>query len=117
MAEEVERTVLLRDHYVPSTYTSPSCLQLPNVTAAHYELKSSIIQMLPSFYGLNNEDPYKHLDKFLEICTTIKLQNFFRGCFKNASFSHSPSRISQVLVELLGTKLHYFLGANPASIP
>jgi hypothetical protein len=76
MAEEVARTTLLRDRYVPSTYTSPSCLQLPNVTAAHYEIKSSIIQMLPSFYGLDNEDPYKHLDEFLEICTTFKMQNF-----------------------------------------
>jgi hypothetical protein len=42
MAEE-PRPKLLRDHYVPSTYTSSSCLQLPNITAAQYEIKSSII--------------------------------------------------------------------------
>jgi hypothetical protein len=89
MAEEVPRTTLLRDHYVPSTYTSPSCLQLPNVTAAHYEIKSSIIQMLPSFYGLNNEDPYKHLDEFLEICTTIKMQNFSEDALKMRLFPFS----------------------------
>ena len=78
-----------RHNYVPSTYTSPSCLQLPNVTAAHYELKSSIIQMLPSFYGLSNEDPYKHLDEFLEICTTIKLQNFSEDALKMRLFPFS----------------------------
>jgi hypothetical protein len=48
MVEE-PRPVLLRDHYIPSTYTPSSCLQLPNITIAQYEIKSNIIQMLPSF--------------------------------------------------------------------
>jgi len=64
MAEE-KKPVLLRDHYFPITYTPSSSLQLPNITIAHYEIKPNIIQMLPSFYGLNNEDPYKYLDEFL----------------------------------------------------
>ncbi|XP_062166979.1 uncharacterized protein LOC133873272 [Alnus glutinosa] len=74
MAEE-QKPVLLRNHYVPTTYTPSSSLQLPDITAAHYEIKPSIIQMLPSFYGLDNEDPYKHLDEFLETCLTMRLQN------------------------------------------
>ena len=49
---------------------------MPPVEAAQYEIKSSIIQMLPSFYGLTNEDPYKHLNEFLEICSTVKIQHF-----------------------------------------
>ena len=73
---EVAQPVTLRDHFVPTNYTPTSCIHIPNVGAAQYEIKSSIIQMLPSFYGLNNEDPYKHLDEFLEICSTVKLQNF-----------------------------------------
>jgi hypothetical protein len=64
MAEEEARLVLLRDHYLPSTYTSPSCLQLPNVTVANYEIKSSIIQMLPSFYELNNATLISTLTSF-----------------------------------------------------
>jgi hypothetical protein len=28
--------VLLRDHYVPSTYTPSLAMQLPNITAAHF---------------------------------------------------------------------------------
>jgi len=74
MAKE-SKPVLLKDHYIPSTYTPSSCLQLPHIMAAQYEIKSSIIQILSSFYGLNNEDPYKHLDKFIEICSTMRLQN------------------------------------------
>jgi hypothetical protein len=89
MAEEEERLVLLRDHYLLSTYTSPSCLQLPNVTVANYEIKSSIIQMLPSFYGLNDEDPYKYLDEFLEICSTIKLHGFSEDALRMRLFPFS----------------------------
>jgi len=89
MADEEERPVLLRDHYLPSTYNSPSCLQLPNVTVANYEIKSSIIQMLPSFYGLNNEDPYKHIDEFLEICSTIKMHGFSEDALRMRLFPFS----------------------------
>jgi hypothetical protein len=70
MAEE-PKAVLLRDHYVPSTYTSS--LQLPDITVAHFEIKFGFIQMLPLFYGLSTEDPYKHVDEFIEICSTIRL--------------------------------------------
>ena len=66
----------LREYFIPSSYTYSPCIQAPPVEATHYEIKSSIIQMLPSFYGLSNEDPYKHLDEFLEICSTVKIQNF-----------------------------------------
>jgi len=89
MAGKKERLVLLRDHYLPSTYNSPSCLQLPNVTVASYEIKSSIIQMLPSFYGLNNEDPYKHIDEFLEICSTIKMHGFSEDALRMRLFPFS----------------------------
>ncbi|XP_062165001.1 uncharacterized protein LOC133871591 [Alnus glutinosa] len=83
MAEE-QKPVLLMDHYVPTTYTPSSSLQLPNITAAHYEIKPSIIQMLQSFYGLNNEDPYKYLDDFLEICLTMRLQNISEDALRNS---------------------------------
>jgi len=66
MAEE-PKPVLLRDHYIPSTNTTTSSLQLPDITAAHFEIKSGFIQMLPLFYVLSTDDPYKHLDKFIEI--------------------------------------------------
>jgi hypothetical protein len=30
-----DNPMALRDHYLPTTYTSPTCLRLPDVTAAH----------------------------------------------------------------------------------
>ena len=66
----------LREYFTPSKYTYSPCIQVPLVETVQYEIKSSVIQMLPSFYGLTNEDPYKHLDEFLEICSIVKIQNF-----------------------------------------
>ncbi|CAN6465202.1 unnamed protein product [Victoria cruziana] len=31
--------------------------------------------MLPSFHGLESEDPYRHLDEFLDICATMKISH------------------------------------------
>ena len=45
--------------------------------------------MLPSFYGNTNEDPYKYLDEFLEICSTVKIQNFTDDALKLTLFPFS----------------------------
>ena len=60
---------------------------MPPIEATQYEIKSIIIQMLPSFYGLNNEDPYKHMDEFLEMCLTIKIHNFSDDALRLKLFS------------------------------
>ncbi|CAN6462394.1 unnamed protein product [Victoria cruziana] len=31
--------------------------------------------MVPYFYGLENEDPYHHLDEFLDICATVRISH------------------------------------------
>ena len=54
----------LKEHYTPSENASPSCIQLPAVPTAQYKIKPSTINLIPSFYGLNNEDPYNHIDDF-----------------------------------------------------
>jgi hypothetical protein len=35
--------VALQDHYIPPTYTTLSCLRLPDITVTHYEIKLSTI--------------------------------------------------------------------------
>ena len=62
----------LRDHYVPNEYNAPTCIQLPPFRAHHYEIKPQTIQMLPNYHELPSEEPYKHLDEFLEVCSTVK---------------------------------------------
>ena len=49
----------LKEYFTPTTYESPSCIQLSEVAATHFEIKPRTIQMLPNFFGLKDEDPYK----------------------------------------------------------
>ena len=78
-----------REYFIPSKYTYSPCIQMPPVEAIQYEIRSSVIQMLPSFYRLANEDPYKHLDEFLEIYSTMKIQNFFDDVLRLKLFPFS----------------------------
>jgi len=71
MAEETAKP--MKENFIPTTYTTASCIRIPNMNANRYEIKSNVIQFLSSFYELNNEDPNKHLNKFLEVCSTVKI--------------------------------------------
>jgi hypothetical protein len=66
----------LRELFAPTAVSSHSCIVLPPTNATHYDLKPHVIQMLPSFYGLDHENPYSHVKKFKNICATTKFQNF-----------------------------------------
>ena len=71
MGEEGERRTM-RDYSVPYQFNSPSCITLPPTQANHFELKPGVIQLLPTFYGLEKEDPYLHVKEFLDICAEGK---------------------------------------------
>ncbi|KAF7844320.1 uncharacterized protein G2W53_001225 [Senna tora] len=45
--------------------------------------------MLPSFYGLSSENPYKHIDEFLEVCSTFKLPNVSEDAIRLRLFPFS----------------------------
>ncbi|MGV8048683.1 hypothetical protein PJP07_31255, partial [Mycobacterium kansasii] len=49
MANENE-VKALRDYSAPVQFNAPSCIVLPATTAAHFELKPGVTQLLPSFY-------------------------------------------------------------------
>ena len=49
----------------------PLCIQYPQQEDA-FELKSSMIHLLPSFHGFVVEDPNKHLKEFHVVCLSIK---------------------------------------------
>ncbi|KAK9187629.1 hypothetical protein WN944_019027 [Citrus x changshan-huyou] len=65
-----------KDYFSPLANLSTSCIRYPNVVARSFELKPSVLNCLPTFYGLENEDPYNHLNDFHAICQTFKYENF-----------------------------------------
>jgi hypothetical protein len=66
----------LKELFAPIVTNTPSCIVLPPTNATHFDLKSNVIQILPTFNGLENEDPYTYVNEFFERCNSFKFQNF-----------------------------------------
>ncbi|CAN6446755.1 unnamed protein product [Victoria cruziana] len=45
--------------------------------------------MLPSFHGLASEDPYRHLDEFLDVCATVSISHIEDDALRLQLFSFS----------------------------
>jgi len=67
------RVRTLRDHMNLTRTNALSCIVFPP-DASHFNFKPSIIQLLPSFHGLDLENPYLHLSEFEEVCNPIMTQ-------------------------------------------
>jgi hypothetical protein len=67
-AWHMDFTTSLRELFAPVTTSSHSCIVLPPTNATHFDLKPHVIQLLPSFHGLDNENPYGHVKKFKAMC-------------------------------------------------
>lgn len=49
----------------------PLCITCPELDVP-FELKSSLIHLLPKFRELENENPHKYLKEFHVVCSSIK---------------------------------------------
>jgi hypothetical protein len=68
------RVRTLRDHTNPTRTSVHSCIVFPP-DASHFNFKPDIIQLLPSFHGLDVENPYLHLREFEEVYNTYNDSN------------------------------------------
>jgi hypothetical protein len=59
--ENVDHSRSLRDLFTSVTTNSPLCIVLPLTNATHFDLKPHVIQLLPSFHGLDFKNPYSHV--------------------------------------------------------
>ncbi|KAI5313298.1 hypothetical protein L3X38_042472 [Prunus dulcis] len=70
--EEMAANEFMGDLDIPTIPASPSSILLPTA-ARNYELKSSHLNMLPSFYGLPNEDPLTHIKDIFNVVSSFPL--------------------------------------------
>jgi hypothetical protein len=70
---ENNRVRTLRDHMNPTRTSVPSCIIFPP-DASDFNFKPGIIQLLPSFHGI---DLYLHLREFEEVCNTYNDYKIF----------------------------------------
>ena len=80
LAEEQTPRKQLMEYFTLATYDSPTSTRMPTITVP-FEINHSLIQMLPSFCELDSKNPFKHVDVFLEICSTIFLHNIANDAF------------------------------------
>jgi hypothetical protein len=59
----------LRDYMNPTRTSARSCIVF-SPDASHFNFKSGVIQLLPTFHGSELENPYLHLREFKEVCNT-----------------------------------------------
>ncbi|XP_023772380.2 uncharacterized protein LOC111921039 [Lactuca sativa] len=62
----------------------PLCITYP--AATNLELKSGLIHLLPTFIGLENEDPHKFLTEFHVVCVGMKPHNVTEDQIKLRAF-------------------------------
>ncbi|KAJ8765423.1 hypothetical protein K2173_013181 [Erythroxylum novogranatense] len=78
----------LRELAIPPINQQPLCITYPNLEAP-FELKSGLIHLLPTFRGLENEDPHKHLKEFHVVCSTMRPQGVTEEQIKLRAFPFS----------------------------
>ena len=59
----------MRDHIHPPRVSAPSCIIPPVDDVA---VRPYLVPLLPTYHGMENENPYTHLRDFEEVCTTFK---------------------------------------------
>ena len=59
----------MRDHIHPPRVSSPSCI-VP--FTEDVSVKPYLVPLLPTFHGMENENPFTRIQKFEEVCMTFK---------------------------------------------
>ncbi|XP_027166467.1 uncharacterized protein LOC113766476 [Coffea eugenioides] len=63
----------LRELAAPELPQQPLCITFPTFAEnTSFELKSGLIHLLPTFHGLSGEEPYKHIQEFDAVCSSMK---------------------------------------------
>ena len=63
----------LKDYLHPTRTATPSCIMFPP-NAPQVDFKPGMIQLLPTFHGLESENPYVHIREFEEVVATFHSQ-------------------------------------------
>ena len=59
----------MRDHIHPPRVSAPSCIVPP---VENMIVRPYLVPLLPTFHGMENENPYTHIREFEAVCNTFK---------------------------------------------
>ena len=58
-----------KDHIHPPRMSAPSCI-MP--LTEQMVIRPYLVPLLPTFHGMESENPYSHIREFEEVCNTFK---------------------------------------------
>ena len=64
----------MKESYLLLHIDEPSTILYPPNTAGNFTLTPQLLNMVPHYHGLHNEDPYLHIEDFFELCATQQIQ-------------------------------------------
>jgi len=99
---ENNRVRTLKDYMNPTRTSARSCIIFPP-DASHFNFKPDIIQLFPTFHGLELENPYLHLREFEEVCNTYNDLNCSMNNIKLKLFSFSLKEKAKTWLQNLRT--------------
>ena len=73
----------MRDHIHPPRVSAPSCII---TLAKDVAVRPYLVPLLPTFHGMENENPYTHIQYFEEVCTNFKKGAFDMDLLKLKAF-------------------------------
>ena len=91
----------MRDHIHPPRVSAPSCIIPPVEDVA---VRPYLIPLLPTFHGMENENPYTHIRDFEEVCTTFKEVAFDMDLLKLKAFPLTLKDKAKVLLNSLSPR-------------
>ncbi|KAL4321728.1 hypothetical protein AHAS_Ahas14G0139500 [Arachis hypogaea] len=65
------RRITLHEQGAPDLILQPLQARYPNLDH-NFELKNSLINLLPKYHGLPSQDPIRHLRDFQVACSTVR---------------------------------------------
>jgi hypothetical protein len=87
----------LKELAAPDLNQQPLCITFPTLEATiTFELKSGLIHLLPTFYGLIGEDPHKHLKELQVVCTSMKPTGVTEEQIKLRAFLFSLKDLAKI---------------------
>ena len=71
--EEDQPIKTLHDYLHPTRISSPSCIMFP-ANQQNFDFKPEMIPLLPTFHGMDSENPYMHIREFEKVVATFHSQ-------------------------------------------
>nr|CAN72314.1 hypothetical protein VITISV_037425 [Vitis vinifera] len=88
----------IRDHMHPPRMSAPSCIVLPTEQLV---IKPHIVPLLPTFHGMESENPYSHIKEFEDVCNTFRERGASIDLMRLELFSFTLKNMAKIWLNSL----------------